>query len=746
MGVSSTGATQSNSTQVDAGNDTADYPNGGGVDKTLKTTNTGKTGIPSVEQVDPSTALAYFQTAANNYQTNALQGLQYYQQAMQNAISTVQQGFQTANAQLTPLSSSGATANAQFMQMLGINSYSPSSNMYQQAEALGSQYTDVAGQMRSAESIADPGARQQALTQITTSLQALNQQQTASIQQQQQAAIAALGPRPTGESVLGQMMSNGDPLANQLAFFGDPNGINKGNLSQLGNLPSVQAVGTAQKAYDDQVAAINAQYGQQLSTFQQSAGALVQGYQGAYDPNDNHLGFNQSQINNTLSSNVAGFSQAMNRLNTTDTGKVDINYLSQNVPGFSSALNRINGQDQTPINTDWLNQNAAGFSVANNRLNNGDIAPITNQTLANQVPGFSTMLNNFQGRDQAPIDLNYLNNNVAGFGTAYGRLTGQDVTPLNNQTLQNTPGYQFMYDQGNQSVLAAAAAGGMLGSGNTLTAADKYSQGLAQQVYQYQSGLQQQQYATDLASVQGTQQQQQALQQGYYNTDSAGLQNALTGQQTLQQNQYATDLQGVMGSQQYNQTLQQQQYTTDNQIVSQEQQFLQNLQNSQYNADQGLLQSGQQNYMANLMGEAGMGANATGAMATNSANSGIQAGNLYSAGGTAALNTYTGIGQALYNSATNQGNTQNQDSLSNMAAQNAMIMAQTAKGSNLAGIAGLANTAAQMGNQQEQANGFSSAMNGGGGTSGGYQTLSNGSTESAPQFAVGNSGSGGFTF
>lgn len=51
------------------------------------------------------------------------------------------------------------------------------------------------------------------------------------------------------------------------------------------------------------------------------------------------------------------------------------------------------------------------------------------------------------------------------------------------QALQNTPGYQFTQQQGEQGILnAASAAGGV--SGNTLTALDQYNTGLADQTYQ----------------------------------------------------------------------------------------------------------------------------------------------------------------------------------------------------------------------------------------------------------------------
>jgi hypothetical protein len=46
-----------------------------------------------------------------------------------------------------------------------------------------------------------------------------------------------------------------------------------------------------------------------------------------------------------------------------------------------------------------------------------------------------------------------------------------------------SPGYRFRLDQGNQAVQRSAAARGILGSGATMKAIDRYSQGLASSEY-----------------------------------------------------------------------------------------------------------------------------------------------------------------------------------------------------------------------------------------------------------------------
>lgn len=54
--------------------------------------------------------------------------------------------------------------------------------------------------------------------------------------------------------------------------------------------------------------------------------------------------------------------------------------------------------------------------------------------------------------------------------------------------IQQTAGYQFALDQGNQAINRSAAAKGMLNSGNVLAELAKYGQGMASQNYQQQLG------------------------------------------------------------------------------------------------------------------------------------------------------------------------------------------------------------------------------------------------------------------
>lgn len=68
------------------------------------------------------------------------------------------------------------------------------------------------------------------------------------------------------------------------------------------------------------------------------------------------------------------------------------------------------------------------------------------------------------------------------YGNALG-LNGAEGTQAAQNAFQTGPGYQFALDQGEQAALRGASAGGMLNSGNTLTALTKYGQGLANQEY-----------------------------------------------------------------------------------------------------------------------------------------------------------------------------------------------------------------------------------------------------------------------
>ena len=104
--------------------------------------------------------------------------------------------------------------------------------------------------------------------------------------------------------------------------------------------------------------------------------------------------------------------------------------------------------------------------------------------------------NQYAGQGQSALNTNYAQA-LQPFQQNYGTATG-GVSQLGNllglggasgnasalQSLQNTPGYQFQLQQGNNAVLANQAATGQLASGNTDLALQKYGQGLAGTTYQ----------------------------------------------------------------------------------------------------------------------------------------------------------------------------------------------------------------------------------------------------------------------
>lgn len=85
-----------------------------------------------------------------------------------------------------------------------------------------------------------------------------------------------------------------------------------------------------------------------------------------------------------------------------------------------------------------------------------------------------------------------LNPWVANGTTASDNLAAAGQFSFNPSDLENTPGYQFTKQQGDQGIQQSAAAAGLLGSGSTMRALDAYNTNLASTTYnqQYQNALQ----------------------------------------------------------------------------------------------------------------------------------------------------------------------------------------------------------------------------------------------------------------
>jgi hypothetical protein len=134
-------------------------------------------------------------------------------------------------------------------------------------------------------------------------------------------------------------------------------------------------------------------------------------------------------------------------------------------------------------------------------LNTG--AGTANTALSTGFGNAGTALNMGYGNASTALNQNYASA-LAPYLQNYGQATA-GTTQLGNvlglngpagnasalSALQNTPGYQFQLQQGDNSVNAAAAANGTLNSGNQLLALSNYNQGLAGTTYNnYVSQLQ----------------------------------------------------------------------------------------------------------------------------------------------------------------------------------------------------------------------------------------------------------------
>ena len=111
------------------------------------------------------------------------------------------------------------------------------------------------------------------------------------------------------------------------------------------------------------------------------------------------------------------------------------------------------------------------------------------------IKGFQTTGNNIIDTGEAK-SAGALNSSIAGFqpwvdsgkaansmyDNALG-LNGADGNTAATGAFQAGPGYQFALDQGLQAAERGASAGGMLGSGNLLTALTEYGQGTANKEY-----------------------------------------------------------------------------------------------------------------------------------------------------------------------------------------------------------------------------------------------------------------------
>lgn len=134
---------------------------------------------------------------------------------------------------------------------------------------------------------------------------------------------------------------------------------------------------------------------------------------------------------------------------------------------------------------DFLTGGNIGKATSNALNNNSQI--ITNlQNTGNSI------INSGEQQSAAPLNAASANYNPylatgGAASTMYGNALGLNGASGNDAAtaaFRADPGYQFQLDQGTQAAERGASAGGLLASGNTLTALAKYGGGLADQNYQ----------------------------------------------------------------------------------------------------------------------------------------------------------------------------------------------------------------------------------------------------------------------
>lgn len=419
-------------------------PSGGGVSG-LSSADMGKTGIPSATQEDPGPAMQMNQKAAQQFEQYAKQGLQYYEGAIDKAHTYINNAVNISNAALEPYSYTGITAMNQYMTMLGLKGLSPtrfdtnnSNNIWDQIRGTG-YMSDTSDNY---------------LHQLTTKISAA--EDIRDPEQRRAAKTEILGLFDAAR------LSYHTDVSTKLKQQQDAIFANYQQAAALGAANQAQLVARIKSANAGGIANENAM---------RDGGAHFIGDDGA----------------------AAAFSaQGM-----TDTGILQrmaetSAYTNVDQPGvigsgMMDALFPTAGPQQYLVT-----QRASAQTQADAALR-----PVT--ALDQQRRFFEQNYSDnpdYFGKTAAERDAT-LSQSIPGYQTANERLGGSEAKPLTLDELKNTPGYQFMYDQGLQSTLAAGAAGGMLSSGNTMTAAARYAEGLAQQVYQYENDSRSKNYQFD---------------------------------------------------------------------------------------------------------------------------------------------------------------------------------------------------------------------------------------------------------
>lgn len=441
------------------------YPSGGGIPG-LTSTKTGNSGISPTVQVETGPALQFFQQAANAYQTNALTGLNYYGQAIQQATQQLTTGTTQANQTLAPLSAAGNNATNQYLRMLGVDALSPTAGIATQLGNLSPNYTDLSQQINAAETIKDPTQRAAAKANILSGLQSnIDTQATSSADQVKaiQAQISALGARPT--------------LANTLNNY-----IAAGTYGQLkdASIAAHNDIAGQQAVYDSQLAALN----NQLSTAQANAtGTSLQNiynnYNQNYLDNQNYLGYSGNEMNQQLA-NTPGYQFSLDQGNqaiqrsAAAAGMLNSGNTLASMDQYSQGLaQQTYGQYMNQLLGIASQGNQATSNIATNQVNLGNnqanLTQSGGQAALNTYTNIGQAWNNAytnQGNTYTEIQLANMaaqNNAIQNSNAQKTSLAGQ---LMNYQSNAN----QLGYAQAQSQQYAQGFAGGGAPAGNTYTA------------------------------------------------------------------------------------------------------------------------------------------------------------------------------------------------------------------------------------------------------------------------------------
>ncbi len=242
-------------------------PPGGGIPGLTSSKGAGKEGNgPGYAiQVDPSTAINYFQQAAAAQKAGFEQGIQYYGNSIKQATDSINNGYQQGNDTLTPLSYSSNAALTQEMRMLGLTPLQPTATFggalqteFQSVKdtlpgAAAGDIASIVSQMNSMGSIQDPTARKQALTSLQNSVNGIGPSLDAQLQAQINSytaptigytpgvlnSMGAYPGDPTSQALFGGVAPyytvNGQRVDN-FSYFADP--VSKTNVGYQANTPA----------------------------------------------------------------------------------------------------------------------------------------------------------------------------------------------------------------------------------------------------------------------------------------------------------------------------------------------------------------------------------------------------------------------------------------------------------------------------------------------------------------------------